>query len=48
MTAHHQPRSSYGEAEWLCKAKNRVLEQTIISPGPGAPRDTITTPIPCS
>jgi hypothetical protein len=28
MTALHQPRNPKGAAEWLCKAKNRVLEPT--------------------
>lgn len=32
MTAHHQPRYSQGEAEWLCKATNRVLDPTATTP----------------
>lgn len=32
MTDHHQPRSPQGAAEWLCKAKNRVLEPSTTTP----------------
>jgi hypothetical protein len=49
MTAHHQLRSSVGEAEWLNKAKNRVLERTTTTPRtrriPRHDRDTHSAPV---
>lgn len=33
MTAPHHPGTPLGQAERLCKAKNRVLERTITLSG---------------
>lgn len=48
MTDHHQPQNPTGAAEWLYKAKNRVLEPTTTTPRtrrvPRHAHDTIPRP----